>query len=239
MPQIESPCPGYTIGRDDLDLKAEQKKTMDTPRLHAPLILKLMFITFDLLYGKECTLPKVKVLEILARYPYWAWETGACLRITSLYARTTAANRQRLEDLLELIDYGREAQDNEQFHLLLMEDVIQQKGIRLGWFRHYFLPRVMAFQYYYISRLIYWINPAWSFFMNAAFESHAEHEYMNMSAQHPEWDNEPLESTFFDQYPRQKTLGDLLRRIGLDERDHMNHSLEELDRFRQGRHATK
>ncbi|RMD77813.1 MAG: hypothetical protein D6820_11000 [Lentisphaerae bacterium] len=236
MKPVESPCPGYTIGREDLDLKEEQKRTLETPHLKAPLILKLMFITFDLLYGKKCTLPKVKVLEILARYPYWAWENGAYLRITKLYARPEKVNKEKLEHLLELLDYGRDAQDNEQFHLLLLEDIIHQKGIKLGWFRHYFLPRFMALNYYYLSRLIYFINPAWSFFMNAAFESHAEHEYMKMSKEHPEWDDEPVDSVFFKKYPRQKTLGDLIRRIGLDERDHMNHSLFELKNYYEGKH---
>ena len=68
--------------------------------------------------------------------------------------------------------------------------------------------------------------------MNAAFESHAEHEYMSLVAAHPEWDRESIESLDFAGYPRQRTLGDLIRRIALDERDHMYHSLEEVERLR-------
>jgi len=219
----------YTIGKT-LDLRAEQEKTLATPTLPANLILRVMFLTFDILYGKKCTLPKVKVLEILARYPYWAWENGAYLKLTNLYASTGKVEPAKVEELLRVIQFGREAQDNEQFHMLLLEDLIQQKGIRLSWLRHFLLPRIMAWKYYYFTRLLYFLQPRWSYWMNAAFESHAEHEYMKMSKEHPEWDEEPVDSVFFRLYPKQKTLGDLIRRIGLDERDHMNHSLEEVQR---------
>jgi len=62
----------YTIGKE-VDLKAEQEKTLAAPQLPANFILKGMFVTMDILYGKARTLPKFMVLEILARYPYWAW----------------------------------------------------------------------------------------------------------------------------------------------------------------------
>jgi len=65
----------YTMGKT-LDLKAEQEKTLMRSKLPANLILQLMFWQFDVLYGKARSLPKVMVLEILARYPYWAWENG-------------------------------------------------------------------------------------------------------------------------------------------------------------------
>lgn len=69
--------------------------------------------------------------------------------------------------------------------------------------------------------------------MNAAFESHAEHEYMKIVQEHPEWENEQIESEYFEFYPKQKSMADLFRRIGLDERDHMYHSLEGMERMRK------
>lgn len=65
----------FTMGKE-LDMKEEMKRTLATPKLPANVMLKIMFLTFDLLYGKARSLPKVLVLEILARYPYWAWEHG-------------------------------------------------------------------------------------------------------------------------------------------------------------------
>lgn len=222
----------YTIGKE-LDLKKEQEKTLSTPSLKSNLILKMMYLTFDILYGKEPTLPKVKVLEILARYPYWAWENGGYHMFSSVYAVTGKVLSASKMESQSLIDLGRDAQDNEQMHMMLVEDILHQKGIKLGWLQHRLIPRVMAFVYYYLTRIIFFIKPEWSFAMNAAFESHAEHEYMKMAVSHPEWDSESVESVHFDKYPRQKSLADLLRRIALDERDHMNHSLEEVERLQK------
>ena len=215
----------YTIGKD-VDLKLEQQRTLAAPRLPANPVLKMMFSIMDLLYGKKGSLPKFKVLEILARYPYWAWENGAYHKLSRLYSTTTRAPAAETENLLRLIELGRASQDNEQWHLLLLEEIIHGKGIKLSRLHYCLIPRVMTFGYNLLSKLIFRTNPAWSYKMNAAFESHAEHEYMRMAADHPEWDEEPVDSVYFDRYPRQNTLNDLLRRIALDERDHMNHSLE-------------
>jgi hypothetical protein len=224
----------YTIGRADLDLRAEQDRTLASPRLRSNLLLRAMYLTFDLLYGRGRSLPKVKVLELLARHPYWAWENGGYLRITRSHARRERASQRERRRGQRHIDMGRVAQDNEEDHLLLLDDLIQQRGIRLGWVRHTLMPRILAFVYYYLTRLIFCLRPAWSFAMNAAFESHAEHEYMLMAREHPEWDDQEIDSIHFDRYPRQRTLNDLVRRIALDERDHMNHSLEELERLAAG-----
>ncbi|MFA7172157.1 MAG: alternative oxidase [Kiritimatiellia bacterium] len=220
----------YTMGKE-LDLKVEQKKTLTTPRLPANLPLKIMFLTFDLLYGKGRSLPKVLVLEILARYPYWAWENGAYKLLSLWHCSTKLGNPQKVKDALRHIEMGREAQDNEQWHMLLWADLCQQQQIKLNWFKHWLLPRHMTFVYFYITRIMYWIKPIWSFRMNAAFESHAEHEYMLFAQEHPEFDTLEVDSIWFKYYPRQKSLGDLIRRVGLDERDHMNRSLAEADRL--------
>ena len=228
----------FTRGRD-VDLRAEQERTLSTPVLPANLILKSMYLTFDLLYGRARTLPKVKVLEILARYPYWAWEWGGYLRLSRAYSSSKYGTVQDIELPLRHIEMGRDLQDNEQWHLMLVEDIMRQKGSKQGWFRMCLMPRLLSFVYYYMTRIMYKIRPSWSFAMNAAFESHAEHEYMKMSKEHPEWDDEPLDSHYFRFYPRQETLGDLMRRIALDERDHMYDSLEEVDRLKKGGHGQR
>ncbi len=223
----------YTVGKI-LNLREEQEKTLKTPCLKPNVILQGMYITFDLFYGPKRTLPKFLVLEILARYPYWAWEQGSYKKLSRIYARPAPADQETVKQLLQTIQLGRDSQDNEQWHMLLLADIIQQKGIRLGWLKHGLLPRIMAGVYYCLTRLIYWIKPAWSFSMNAAFESHAEHEYMAMAQENTGWDEEEVHSFCFAYYPRQNSLNDLLRRIALDERDHMFHSLEEHERLTGG-----
>jgi hypothetical protein len=219
----------YTIGKE-VDLKREQEKTLSTPSLPANFILRIMFFTFDVVYGRQRTIPKFIVLEMLARYPYWAWENGGYRALSQLYATCETPCMEKTDALLRLIDLGRESQDNEQWHLLLLSDIARQKGIKLRWFHHYLIPRILAFKYDLLSQLLFWLNPRWSFAMNAAFESHAEHQYMLFAKENPQWDQEPVESEYFQHYPRQKTLCDLIRRISLDERDHMYHSLAELEK---------
>ena len=214
-----------------MDLKAEQEKTLATPRLPANFFLRLMFVTFDLVYGAQRTIPKFVVLEILARYPYWAWEDGSYKRLSRTLCSPKRAAREKVDLYLDTAKLGRDSQDNEQWHMLILADIVQQQGVRLGWVRHVLIPLLLAFTYYHFSRLLFALNPAWSFAMNAAFESHAEHEYMLTAQENPDWDQEPVESEYFQFYPQQKSLGDLLRRIALDERDHMYHSLEAKERF--------
>lgn len=217
------------------DLKQEQKRTLDTPVLPANFVLRIMYWTFDLLYGKARTLPKLKALEILARYPYWAWETGSYTWLSRLYARRRHVRKELADVALRHISLGRQAQDNEQWHMMLIEDIMRQMNFRQSWLKACALPRLLAFGYYYLTKLMYRFTPVSSFAMNAAFESHAEHEYMKMAQEHPEWEDLEVDSVYFAYYPRQKSLADLIRRIALDERGHMTESLDEVARLKKPR----
>ena len=219
----------YTMGKE-LDLKAEQEKTLQTPVMKANLLLKGMYIAMDLVYGAKRTLPKFKVIEILARYPYWAWENGSYHRLSRRYARAKYTGKQESAADLRHIEFGRSAQDNEQSHLMLIEDMMRQKGMEQNWVMSCPIPRLMAFGYFLMTRVLYRLKPSWSFEMNARFESHAEHEYMHLVSEHPEWEEEAVDTEHFERYPKQATIADLFRRIGLDERDHMNKSIEEYER---------
>ena len=220
----------YTMGKE-LDLKEEQRKTEARPVLPAQLLLKLRFIYLGVVYGEKGTRRKLQGREIFARYPYIAWELRAYKWITKQYAVRDFTRKPDSELNMHYIDLGRRSQDNEQMHLMLIEDVMRQKGIRQPWLRSVLFPRVAAFMYHYSSNLLFWLRPAGSFSMNARFESHAEHEYMKLVVEHPEWEDEPVDTDYFEYYPRQKTMADLFRRIGLDERDHMHESMEEYERL--------
>jgi len=56
------------------DLAREQAVTLATPRRRYGFLARLLFVTMDLLYGRKRTLSKFKVLAIIARAPYQAWE---------------------------------------------------------------------------------------------------------------------------------------------------------------------
>lgn len=83
----------------------------------------------------------------------------------------------------------------------------------------------MVGSYILISRTLAVFNISRAFLFNAEFEDHAEHVYAKFVEEHPEWDTQPVDSNLVKEYGDLQTWGDVFRRIGLDERDHMNSSL--------------
>lgn len=208
-------------------LKQEQQKTLASSQMRYGLLAHLLFVTADLLYGRRKSLSKFKVLEIIARMPYQAWENVAYIAITHTHADPDFSRR-----IFEWVRESRLQQDNEQWHLLILEELKNKKGIRENFFQHWIIPQVIAFFYYHISWLLYVIRPKWSYLLNAHFEDHAEHEYMEYVAENPSLETEPFESMFREDYGRFASLADLFRQIGHDERVHKLESLARLDAAR-------
>ncbi len=208
-------------------LKEEQQKTLHSPRRKYDFFASLLFLVMDLFYGRKRTFSKFKVLEIIARVPYQAWEHVAYIAMTHTYSRPHFARR-----VFEFVKESRAQQDNEQWHLLILEEMIQQKGIEENFFRYRIVPQLMAFFYYHLSWLLYVMKPAWSYGLNADFEDHAEHEYMEFVQENASFEHEPFESDFKADYGDFGNVADLFRRIGLDERIHKEESLNRIQSAR-------
>src|SRR3990170_1699018 len=110
------------------DLKTEQKRTLGSSVMKANPILRMMYFAMDLVYGRGRTLMKFKSIEILARYPYEAWENSSYHRLTRKYARARYTRKDSSDNVIRLIELGRRSQDNEQWHLTIIEDIMRQKG---------------------------------------------------------------------------------------------------------------
>jgi hypothetical protein len=180
----------------------------------------------NLLYRKRRTLPKFLVLELVARVPYQTWEHAAYQAITR-HARDTLRSRE----IYRRVVLAREQQDNEQWHLFILEDMLEHRRVELSWFRYRLLPQVIAFVYYQVSWLMFVVRPEWSHRLNADFEDHAEHEYMAYVAEHPELEAETCSCSVADDYGCPESFADVLRQIGIDERHHRDESLQELERL--------
>jgi ubiquinol oxidase len=87
--------------------------------------------------------------------------------------------------------------------------------------------------YYYLSWLLYVLQPAWSYRLNADFEDHAEHEYAEFVRAHPELEFTPYSSVECAEYGTFASVADLLRQIGHDERCHKAESERHLLNPRQ------
>ncbi len=206
-----------------MDLKAEQEKTLSSDRRRYGMLARVLFFTMDFFYGRKRTLSKFKVLEVIARVPYQSWEHVAYIAMTHTYAQPNFARR-----IFNFIQESRHQQDNEQWHLLILEEMTQKKQIRENFFLYLIVPQFMAFFYYHVSWVLYVIKPRLSYELNADFEDHAEHEYMEFVRENPEFQTLPFESDFKSDYGNFENLADLFRQIGLDERKHKEESQERI-----------
>ena len=204
-------------------LKREQERTLSTPRLRYSLLARVLFVGMDILYGRRCTLSKFKVLELIARVPYQAWEQVAYVAMTHTSSDPDFARR-----VFDRIRESRQQQDNEQWHLLILAELIVLRGLREGFVRFWLIPQFIAFIYYQIVWLLYVVSPSWGYRLNAEFEDHAEHEYMEFVREHPELEQESWVSVLSADYGVFKSLADLFRQIGYDERVHKEESLVRL-----------
>jgi ubiquinol oxidase len=200
------------------DLRKEQTTTLASARRKAWLPSKALFAAMDLVYGKRRTLEKFRVLELVARVPYQAWENVAYVAMTHT-AKTPGFARR----VFETVRISRWEQDNEQWHLLIIEELTDE-GTDLGWLSRQAVPQILAFVYYWLSWFLYVTKPKWSYRLNADFEDHAEHEYAQMVQEHPEWETTPFRSEFADDFGNYATLAELFRQIGYDERLHKEQS---------------
>jgi ubiquinol oxidase len=211
------------------DLVRAQAQTLAAPCRPYGVLARVLFKTLDTLYGKKRTLSKFKVLELVARVPYQTWEQVAYIAITHMHSRPQLARR-----IYDRVRETREQQDNEQWHLLILEELIARSGKRERSIYYFWIPQAIALVYYHISWLLYVMRPAWSYRLNADFEDHAEHEYMHLVTEHPEWENTPFHSDFATDYGPFDSLADLFRQIGHDERVHKEESISALARPRFG-----
>ena len=204
-------------------LAVAQRETLGSPRRPYGLPARVLFTLLDVLYGRSRTLSKFKVLELVARVPYQSWEQVAYIAITHVARRTELARR-----IHDRVAQARAQQDNEQWHLLILEELVARTGKRESRLLYYWTPQAIAFAYYQLSWLMYVARPAWSYQLNADFEDHAEHEYMTLVTEHPEWEKQPFTSAFEADYGSFDSLADLFRQIGHDERVHKQESLAQM-----------
>lgn len=201
-------------------LLLEQATTLRSPKRPYGLFAKSIFGTLDLFYGRKRTLQKFKVLEVIARMPYQAWEHVGYISMTHTHSRPKVARR-----IFDYVQESRDQQDNEQWHLLILEEMLQKRGVKQGFLRYRVVPQLLAVVIYHVSWLMYVIDPKLSYRLNADFEDHAEHEYMEFVSDHPELESQPFESDFAQDYGNYASIADLLRQIGVDERHHKEESI--------------
>lgn len=175
---------------------------------------------------------KFAMLEFIARTPYQAWERMGYLALPRHRRQAGLARR-----IVDRIEETRSQQDNEQWHLLIVEDLAQRQGAKRSFMRHRVAPWMISFVNYHISWILFLVRPGLSYRLNAEFEDHAEHEYMSYVAEHPELELQPDPGTYASYYGYYGSVADLLRQIGHDEKMHKLESFANVDapRFHEDR----
>ena len=205
--------------RPGIDLRGEQRATLERPRYAYSAIAKGFFRSMDTLAGAEATLPKVGVIEALATVPYRAWENRQYARLTRHYADEALVRQAGA-----IMSWGREAQDNEYMHLLVINEKLKEDAAKDPIYLTVPLPSLALGSYALLSRTLARAAIRRAFLFNAEFEDHAEHYYAELVDQHPEWEDQPVTSKLVREYGSFRSWADVFRRVGLDERDHRNAS---------------
>ncbi|HET7876152.1 MAG TPA: hypothetical protein VFN71_11590 [Methylomirabilota bacterium] len=90
------------------ELRREQERTLAAPRMRYGPLARLLFLSMDLFYGRRRRLSKFKVLEVIARVPYQAWESVAYVAMTHTHMNPAFARR-----IFNRVHESRVQQDNE------------------------------------------------------------------------------------------------------------------------------
>lgn len=204
--------PMQRLGHDEL--VEEHGITLASPRRQYSMSSKALFWTMDRVYGEERTLEKFRVLELVARVPYQAWENVAYVAVTHTANQPGFARR-----VFDRVRIARWEQDNEQWHLLILEELTAGRS-RGGFVRSRVIPQILAFAYYQLSWFLYALQPARSYRLNADFEDHAEHEYALLVQDRADWEDVPYDGQFTQDFGDFDSLADLFRQISFDERLH-------------------
>ena len=141
------------IERLDHDgLVREQQSSLRLPRRRYSVGAQVLFRIMDVVYGRGRSLEKFRVLELVARVPYQAWENVAYVAVTHTARQPGFARR-----VFDRVRVSRWEQDNEQWHLLILEELTSDAP-RGSWLKSRVLPQVLAFVYYQLSWVMFAIR---------------------------------------------------------------------------------
>ena len=202
-----------------IDLRKEQQASTARPRYRYSAVARFFFRTMDLLAGPGTTLVKAQLVEALAPIPYRAWESYEYARLTQHYSDPDV-----VQEAGAILRWGRRAQDNEYWHVLLVNEKLRQDGARHPLLLSPPLRALMVASYRVMALATARLDIRRALLLNAEFEDHAEHYYAELVADHPEWEDQPATGRVAEEYGSFGSWADVFRRVGLDEREHMNTS---------------
>lgn len=135
--------------------------------------------------------------------------------LTHLHRRGALARR-----VFDRLVESRSQQDNEQWHLLTLNDLATRAEAKRPVLRHRVIPQLIAMAYCHLAWLLFVVKPAWSYRLNTHFEDHALTRVHALRRRTPNWSTNPTRAPSPPTTGATPGLADLLRQIGHDERTH-------------------
>lgn len=188
----------------------------------------LLVFAGNTVYGKRPSYQKFRAVEVIARVPYHSWSSAAFTLLTMFYA-----DEKRALKLSAISHFARFASDNETMHVVVISQLARSEE-RAGIFRHTIIPMVFGFFYFWMSYVLYLINPRYSLELNYLFEQHAFDQYTQfLSEREDALKHKPIMSDFLEWYGRHcVSQYDFFSLVRNDELVHRNRSIREIDMHR-------
>ena len=186
---------------------------------------RLLFWTANKVFPQGRSFEFFAFVELVARVPYMTWEHVGHIAQTQTQRDHVFA--RKIQDRVLL---ARDEQDNEFWHLVIMQEFLESSKYKRRWFFDRVFPQLLSVAYYQLSWLLFVLHPKSSYRLNSDFEDHAMRQYALFVEEHPEFDETIWESRYSDDYGRHVTVGDMLRQVALDEEQHKQHSDEFIER---------
>ena len=215
----------FSIANAPDELRAHQQRYLDLPEYRYGLPARLLFWTAGKAFPQGRSFEFFAFVELVARVPYMAWEHVG--HIAQTQNQRDHRFSRKIQDRVHL---ARDEQDNEFWHLLIMQEFLEKQGYKRRWFLDRVFPQFLSFLYYQLSWLLYVVRPKWSYQLNSDFEDHAMRQYARFVAEHPEFDEMPWISDYRGDYGFHATVADMLRQIARDEEQHKEHSEDAIRR---------
>lgn len=185
----------------------------------------------NLVYGKKPSILKFRSVEIIARVPYYSWTAASFTTMTLFFANENKALRYS-----NVARFAQFAQENETMHVVVISHLASLER-RAGFIRFSLIPMLFAFFYYWMSYVLYFINPKYSYQVNYMFESHAFEQYdWFLKLYGEELKHKKCESKFLDWYGRYpRNQYDFFLSVRNDEIIHRNNSIVEIEKIEQAK----
>lgn len=212
-------CESFSAER----LRSEHDVALNEQRRRPGIAARVLFLAVGWLFPDGVDYRMLRVVELVARVPYNTWSQ------TGFIALTHQHDDQAISEVIQdSIVESRDQDDNEAYHLLILDELLAAQGYKPTLIREQIIPQILAFVYWWLSLALYVIHPKWSHALNADFEDHATACYSQYVADYPEIESVVWESRWKDAYDPNgnlNTVGDLFRRITVDEMEHRDTSI--------------